>query len=108
MIYHHISHTPHHQSKNANEEEHTLLAGRLFDLGSVAVANFAVVRLEFLEVVVGVVNQSKTSRLPATELGAESKNGDRVFVGLVKVGKLGAELILGDVGSVGVEDITVA
>lgn len=52
------------------------MTGRLLDLGGVTVTNFTVVRLELLEVVVGVVNQSETSRLAATELGAESKDGD--------------------------------
>lgn len=58
------------------EEEHTLLTRRLFDLLGVTVTNLTVMRLKFLEVVVRVVDQSETGRLATTELGAESKDGD--------------------------------
>ena len=89
-----------------NREKHTLLSGRLLDLGGHANTDKTVVRLELLHGLVGVVDESETSRLATTVLGAETENGDLVLVGLVELGELLAELILGDVGTVGVEDIT--
>lgn len=80
---------------------------RLLDLGGVTVTDKAVVGLEFLQSVVGVVDQSEAGGLSATELGAESEDRDLALVGLVELSKLRAKLILGDVGSVGVENITV-
>lgn len=63
--------------------------------------------LEFLQSVVGVVDQSEAGGLSATELGAESEDGDLALVGFVELSKLRTKLILGDIGSVGVENITV-
>lgn len=62
--------------------------------------------LELLKGVMRVVDQGESSGLPATELGTETENGDLIFVGLVDLGELGTELVLGHVGSVGVEDVT--
>lgn len=62
-------------------------------------------RLELLQGLVGVVDEGETGALATTILRAEAENGDLVLVGLVEVGKLVAELILGDVRAVGVEDI---
>jgi hypothetical protein len=39
-------------------------------------------------------------------LSLETENVDLVLSGLVEFGKLAPELVLGDVGAVGVEDIT--
>lgn len=61
--------------------------------------------LELLQGLGGVVDQSEASGLATTVLCAEPEHGNLVLVGLVKVGQLLAELILGDVGTVGVEDI---
>lgn len=64
-------------------------------------------RLEFLQGLVGIVNEGEASALATTVLSAETENGDLVLVGLVEVGKLITELILGDIGAVGVEDIPI-
>lgn len=61
--------------------------------------------LELLQGLGGVVDESEASALTTTVLGAETEDGDLVLVGLVQVGQLLAELILGDVGAVGVEDV---
>jgi hypothetical protein len=84
-----------------------LLTRRLLDLGGVTVTDEAVVGLEFLQSVVGFVDQSEAGGLSATELGAEPEDGDLALVGLVELSKLRAKLILGDIGSVGVENITI-
>lgn len=62
--------------------------------------------LELLQGLGGVVDEGKAGRLATTVLCAETEDGDLVLVGLVQVGQLLAELILGDVGAVGVEDVT--
>jgi hypothetical protein len=64
-------------------------------------------RLELLQGFWGIVDESETSCLSATELSLETENVDLVLVGLVHFGKLASEFILGDVGSVWVEDITI-
>ena len=85
--------------------EHTLLAGSLLDLGSGTNADETVVRLELLQGLGGVVDESEAGALTTTVLRAETEDGDLVLVGLVQVGQLLAELVLGDVGAVGVEDV---
>jgi hypothetical protein len=85
----------------------TLLSARLLDLRGLAVTDEPVVGLELLHRLGAVVNESEASGLATTVLGAETEDGDLVLVRLVKLGELGAELILGDVGTVGVEDVTV-
>lgn len=62
-------------------------------------------RLELLQGLLGVVDQSEAGALATTVLCAETEDGDLVLVGLVQVGQLLTELILGDVGAVGVEDV---
>lgn len=64
-------------------------------------------RLELLESLWGVVDEGESSGLSTTELSAETEDVDLVLVGLVKLSKLGAELVLGDVGAVWVKDVTV-
>lgn len=64
-------------------------------------------RLKFLQGLVGIVNEGEASALATTVLSAETENGDLVLVGLVEVGKLITELVLGDIGAVGVEDIPI-
>ena len=85
----------------------TLLPGSLLDLVGHADTDEAVVGLELLHGLVGVVDEGEAGALATTELGAESEDGDLVLVGLVELGELLTELVLGDVGTVGVEDITV-
>lgn len=87
--------------------ERTLLSAGLLDLGGLAVTDEPVVGLELLHRLGAVVDEGEASGLATTVLGAETEDGDLVLVGLVELGELGAELILGDVGTVGVEDVTV-
>lgn len=90
------------------EWKRTLLAGGLLDLGGGTNADQTVGGLELLQGLGGVVDQSEAGGLATTVLGAETEDGDLVLVGLVQVGQLLAELILGDVGAVGVEDVPVS
>jgi hypothetical protein len=64
------------------------------------------VGLELLQCLWGIVDESETSGLSTTELSSQTENIDLVLVGLVEFGKLGSEFVLGDVGAVRVEDIT--
>jgi hypothetical protein len=82
-----------------------LLSGGLLDLGSGTDTDETVVRLELLQGLSGVVDQGEASALATTVLRAEAEDGDLILVGLVETGELVAQLILGDVGTVGVEDI---
>ena len=85
----------------------TLLSARLLDLGSEAHADQSVVGLELLHRLGGVVDQGEAGGLAATELRAQAEDVDLVLGGLVHAGELLAELILGDVGAAGVQDVTV-
>lgn len=64
-------------------------------------------RLELLHGLGGVVNEGEAGGLAATELGAQTEDGDLVLAGLVETGELVTELILSNVGAVGVQDVTV-
>ena len=70
--------------------------------------NQSVVGLELLQRLWGIVDESETSCLSTTELSSQTENIDLILVGLVQFGELGSEFVLGDVGAVGVEDITVS
>jgi len=83
------------------------LPGSLLDLAGHADTDQSVVRLELLHGLGRVVDEGEAGALATTELGAETEDGDLVLGGLVELGELLAELILGDVGAVGVEDVTV-
>jgi hypothetical protein len=83
----------------------TLLPGSLLDLGSHAVPYQPVVGLELLHRLGGVVDESKAGALAATVVCPETEDGDIILLGLVELGKLATEFVLGDVGAVGVEDI---
>jgi hypothetical protein len=63
------------------------------------------VGLEFLHGLDRIVDEGKASGLATAVLGAHAEDVDLVFVGLVGFGQLGAQVILADVGSVGVQDI---
>lgn len=64
-------------------------------------------RLEFLQGFWGIVDESETSCLSTTELCLKTEDINLVLVGLVELGELASEIVLGDVGSVWVEDITI-
>ena len=64
-------------------------------------------RLEFLHHLMAVVYQSEPGRFASAVLCAEPEARYGVFVGFVELGELLAEFVFGDVGAVGVEDVTV-
>lgn len=100
-------HVPTTTKKSGKKKKRTLLSAGSLDLGSGANTDETVVRLELLQGLSGVVDESEAGALATTVLGAETEDGDLVLVGLVERRDLVAELILGDVGTVGVEDVTV-
>jgi hypothetical protein len=61
--------------------------------------------LELLQCLFRVVDEREAGALATTILCSEPEHGDLVLLGLVQFGELDAELVLGDVWSVGVEDI---
>jgi hypothetical protein len=62
--------------------------------------------LELLEGLGGIVDEGEAGGLAATELGAQTEDLDLLLLGLVQGADLLTELLLGDVGAVGVEDVT--
>ena len=91
----------------AGRERRTLLPAGLLDLGGHAVPHQPVVGLELLHGLGAVVDESKAGALAATEVCLEAEDGDILLLGLVELAELATELILGDVGTVGVEDVAV-
>lgn len=75
-------------------------------LGAETNSDQSVQRLELLHGLGGVVDEGETSGLATTELGAETEDGDLILLGLVHGGQLVTELVLGDVGAAGVQDVT--
>ena len=88
------------------QREHTLLSAGLLDLGGEADTDQAVVRLELLHGLGAVVDQGEAGGLSTTELRPQTEDIDLVLGGLVEGGQLLAELLLGDVGTAGVQDVT--
>ena len=86
---------------------HTLLSAGTLDLLAHADAHEAVQGLELLHGLGGVVDEGEAAGLAATELGAQAEALHLVLAGLVHAAQLVAELVLGDVGAAGVEDVTV-
>jgi len=83
-----------------------LLPAGLLDLAGHADAHEPVVRLELLHRRLGVVDQAEAGGLAAAVLGAETEDGDLLLAALVELGELGAEVVLGDIGALRVEDVT--
>ena len=83
----------------------TLLSAGALGLGGEANADQAVLGLELLEGLGGVVDEGEAGGLAATELGAQTEDLDLLLLGLVQGADLLTELLLGDVGAVGVEDV---
>ena len=54
-----------------------------------------------------IVHERKTGCLSTTVLCLQTEDVDLVLVGLVHFGELASEFILGDVGAVGMENITI-
>jgi hypothetical protein len=85
---------------------HTLLSRCTLDLGAKTNSDQSVQRLELLHGLGGVLDESETSGLATTELCAETEDGDLVLLSLVHGGELVTELVLGDVGAAGVQNVT--
>lgn len=77
--------------------KHTLLAGRLLDFLGLVVSDKSVVGLEFLQRLVGIVDESKTGSLAATIVGSQSEGRDGVLLNLIGLSEPLAKFILGDV-----------
>jgi hypothetical protein len=86
---------------------HTLLPAGLLNLGSQTEPDESVVGLELLHRLGAVVHQGEASALAATILRPEAEHGHLVLGGLVKLAEFLAELVLGDVGAVGVQHVAV-
>jgi len=84
-----------------------LLSAGLLDLRRKSNTDQSVVWLELLQGFRRIVHEGETGCLATTELSLETKDVDLVLVGLVHLGELATEFILGDVGTVGVEDVTI-
>jgi hypothetical protein len=83
-----------------------LLSAGTLGLGGHADSDEPVLGLELLHGLGRVIDKGEASGLATTEVGAETEDGDLVLLGLVEATELLTELLLGDVGAVGVEDIT--
>jgi hypothetical protein len=84
-----------------------LRSGWLLDLLCGTDTDQAEVRLELLEGLWGIVDEGETSGLAATELGLETEDVDLVLGALVQLSELATEVVLGHVGAVWVQDVTV-
>jgi hypothetical protein len=84
-----------------------LLPAGLLDLLGHADTDQTVVGLELLQGFGGVVDESKACGLATTIMCPETEDGDLFLVGFVQLGKLAAEFVLGDIGTAGMEDVTI-
>ncbi len=63
--------------------------------------------LKLLQRLWRIIYKRKAGCLSTTKLSLETEDVDLIFVGLVHLGEFASELILGDIGAVWVEDITI-
>ncbi len=84
---------------------HTLLSACLLDLARQAHAHQPVMGLELLHGLGRVVHEGEAGRLAAAKLGPQAEDADLVLVRLVHAGQFVAQLLLGDVGAIRVEDV---
>ena len=80
------------------------LAG-LLGAGLDALADEAVLGLELAEGVFVVVDEAEAGGLATTELGAEAEHDGELGIGLVHAANNLGELVLGNIGTAGVDDI---
>jgi hypothetical protein len=76
-----------------------------FGAGLDALADEAVLGLELAEGVLVVVDEAEAGGLAATELGAEAKHDGELGISLVHTTDNLGELVLGNIGTAGVDDI---
>ena len=62
-------------------------------------------RFELLHRLHAVVDECEAGGLAAAVLRAHAEDVDLIFVGFVHFGEFGAEVVFGDIGAVGVEDV---
>ena len=86
--------------------ERTLLPRRPLGLDGQPDPDEPVLGLELLHSLGRVVHEPEAGRLATTILRPQAEDADLVLGGLVHGRELLAELLLGDVGAVGVEDVT--
>lgn len=84
----------------------TLLSARLINLRSGPIPHQPIMRLKLLHHLMTIIDERETGALATSILRSEAEAGDLVFVDLVELGEFGAEFVFGDVGAVGVEDIS--
>lgn len=85
----------------------TLCPGWLLDLLCGTDTDKSEVWLELLEGLWGIVNEGEAGGLAATELGLETEDVDLLLGALVQLSELATEVVLGHVGAVWVQDVTV-
>lgn len=83
----------------------SLLSGSLLDLGCVANPHEPVSGFKLLHGFDGVVDESESCGLATTILSSHTEDVDLVCIGLVHFGETLSKVILGDVGSVWVQDV---
>lgn len=100
---------PHAKGKKERKPdiERTLLSAGTLGLGGESDTDQAVLGLELLQSLGGVVDEGEAGGLAATEVGAQAEDLDLLLLGLVQAAELLAQLSLGDVGTAGVEDVTI-
>jgi hypothetical protein len=87
------------------EGRRTLLSAGLLGLGTETEPRQTVDGLELLHRLRGIVDEGEAGALATTIVSPEAEDRDRILIGLVERRKLVAELILGHVGAVGMEDV---
>lgn len=100
-------HQPISHTLNAKEMHvRTLLSARLLDLRSSPIPHQPIMRLKLLHHLMAIIDERETGALATSVLGSEAEAGDLVFVGFVELGELLTEFVFGDVGAVGMKDIS--
>jgi hypothetical protein len=89
------------------DSRRTLLSAGLLDLCCHSYSDQAIMGLKLLQRFWRIVHERKTGCLSTTVLCLQTEDVDLVLVGLVHFGELASEFILGDVGAVGMENITI-
>lgn len=89
-------------------EQRTLLPRRLFNFGSNSISDQSVMRFKFLQGFRGIIYESEASCFSTTKLCAKTENAELILACLIHLGQFATEIILGDIGAAGMEDVTVS
>ena len=90
-----------------SSEEHTLLSRWLLYFGCNPNADQSIVGFELLQRLWRIIDESETGCLSTTKFSAQTEDVDLFLVCLVHLSEFATEFFFGDVGSAGVEDVTV-